>query len=100
MAVWNHFVFQFTLIWNWCVPLELAGFSGGSVQASVKPQAAATPAAVLTIHRYCEKEREKRQMGKCQTRQSVRPTIEPVTELVGAYYRCSTAVLLAFPEIK
>ncbi len=35
-----------------CVPLKLAGFSGGSVQVSVKPQAAAIPAAVLTMHRY------------------------------------------------
>lgn len=34
------------------VPLKLAGFSGGSVQVSVKPQAAAIPAAVLTMHRY------------------------------------------------
>ena len=34
------------------VPLKLAGFSGGSLQASVKPQAAAIPAAVPTMHRY------------------------------------------------
>lgn len=34
-------------------PLELEVFSAGSVQVSVKPQAAATPAAVLMIHRYC-----------------------------------------------
>ena len=34
------------------VPLELVVFSGGSLQESVKPQAAATPAALLTIHRY------------------------------------------------
>lgn len=34
-------------------PLELEEFSAGSEQVSVKPQAAATPAAVLTIHRYC-----------------------------------------------
>lgn len=34
------------------VPLELEVFSGGSVQVSVKPQAAAIPAAVLTTHRY------------------------------------------------
>lgn len=34
------------------VPLKLAGFSGGSVQVSVKPQAAAIPAAVLAMHRY------------------------------------------------
>ena len=35
------------------LPLELVVFSGGSLQESVKPQAAATPAALLTIHRYC-----------------------------------------------
>lgn len=34
------------------VPLKLEGFSGGSVQVSVKPQTAANPAAVLTMHRY------------------------------------------------
>lgn len=38
---------------NKAAPLELEEFSAGSAQASVKPQVAATPAAVLTIHRYC-----------------------------------------------
>lgn len=33
-------------------PLELVGFSDRSAQVSVKPQAAAIPAAVLTMHRY------------------------------------------------
>lgn len=37
------------------VPLELAAFSGGSVQVSVRPQTAAIPAAVPTMHRYCER---------------------------------------------
>lgn len=35
------------------VPPEVAAFSGGSVQVSVRPQTAAIPAAVPTMHRYC-----------------------------------------------
>lgn len=34
------------------IPLKLVGFSGGSVQESVKPQTAAIPAAVLIMDRY------------------------------------------------
>lgn len=33
------------------LPLKLVGFSGGSVQESVKPQTAAIPAAVLIMDR-------------------------------------------------
>lgn len=40
------------------VPLKLGGFSDRSVQASVKPQAAAIPAAVPIMHRYYRKKME------------------------------------------
>ncbi len=43
-------------------PLELGVFSARSAQMSVRPQAAATPAALLTIHRYYrEKSKQKQQ---------------------------------------
>ncbi len=42
-------------------PLELGEFSARSAQTSVRPQAAATPAALLTIHRYYRKKKKKNQ---------------------------------------